>query len=107
MAFKPSNEEQKWAKQLEIDLKKEIFEKLPGGEKESSKSCFWRKCPNDGSDLLEETLDSKEIKIQKCSECGGIWIDQCTLEKILQLSKYSEHFLEFLRKILKIRVNHH
>jgi len=43
------------------------------------------RCPKCGMELIE--IDYKGIKIDKCSECEGIWLDAGELEAVSKLEK--------------------
>ena len=43
------------------------------------------KCPKCGMELIE--VDYKRLKIDKCSECEGVWLDAGELEAISILEK--------------------
>ncbi len=40
------------------------------------------KCPKCGMALIE--IDYKNIRVDKCSDCAGIWLDSGELEAILE-----------------------
>jgi len=54
-------------------------------EKKRLKALHHMHCPKCGMDLIE--VDYHHIKIDKCSECGGIWLDEGELETITRLTK--------------------
>ena len=43
------------------------------------------KCPKCGMELIE--IDYKGTKVDKCSECEGIWLDAGELEAISKIEK--------------------
>ena len=45
------------------------------------------KCPKCGMKLVE--IDYKKIKMDKCSECEGIWLDAGELDMVAQMDKGS------------------
>ena len=59
--------------------------KLAQGEKDRLKQLHFMKCPKCGMELLE--IDYKSIKVDKCSECEGIWLDAGELEMVSRLEK--------------------
>ena len=103
MKFKPYDEEQKWAKRVEIDLKKEFIENLPDEEKEKLREFHWRKCPKDGVDLVE--LDVNGIKIDKCLICQGIWLNRGEIEKLFQFTKNPDKLIKLLAGVLEIEIS--
>lgn len=104
MGFKPSDEERKWAKELENRLRKELFDHLSLEEKEKLREMHWKKCPKDGVDLVSEQVDNTDVVIDKCLMCGGVWFDHRDLEKLFQSGKKSNKFLDFLSKSLNIKI---
>ncbi len=56
-------------------------------EKQHRKQTHWLKCPKCGHDLHETPLG--EVKVDRCSECGGIFLDAGELEILLAASKGS------------------
>ena len=54
-------------------------------EKEHLKKLHFMRCPKCGMELIE--IDYKGIKVDKCSECEGIWLDAGELEAISKLEK--------------------
>jgi len=49
------------------------LKKMDGDENLPAKKCCWMKCPKCGVDLFEK--DYKNIKVDKCSACEGVWLD--------------------------------
>ena len=43
------------------------------------------RCPKCGMELVE--INYKGIKVDKCSECEGVWLDAGELETVSQLEK--------------------
>jgi len=43
------------------------------------------RCPKCGMQLVE--IDYKGIKIDKCTECSGVWLDEGELEAVVKLDK--------------------
>jgi len=104
MEFKPSAEELKWAKQLELDLKKRLMEDLSDEEKQELRELHWKKCPKDGIDLIEIKINTGDIVVYKCVMCGGVWFDRIILEKLFQYPEGIKNFLELLSKSLGIEI---
>ena len=44
------------------------------------------KCPLDGNELAKQTYESN-IEIDKCPQCGGMWLDDNELERIQDVSE--------------------
>jgi uncharacterized protein len=74
---------------LEFERKKKLEEerhkKLAEEEKKRLKEIHYIKCPKCGMELIE--IDYKGIKVDKCSECEGVWLDAGELEAISRFEK--------------------
>lgn len=68
-------------KKLEVEKHKRIA----GEEQKRLKDLHYMRCPKCGMELIE--IDYKRIKIDKCSECEGIWLDAGELEAVTKLEK--------------------
>ncbi len=87
--MKPSEKEEEYVARLEFDRKRKLEEekhkKLANDEKGRLKDLHYMMCPKCGMELIE--IDYKNIKIDKCSECEGIWLDAGELETVSKLEK--------------------
>ncbi len=87
--MKPSEREEEFMARMEYEKKKKIEEekhkKLAEEEKGKLKDLHFMRCPKCGMELIE--IDYKTIKVDKCSECEGIWLDSGELEAVSQLEK--------------------
>lgn len=87
--MKPTEKEEEYFARFEFERKKKIemekHQKLAHEEKERLKKVHFMRCPKCGMELIE--IDYKNIKIDKCSECEGIWLDAGELETITKLGK--------------------
>jgi len=87
--MKPSEREAEYIARVEFEKKKKIEEekhkKLKADEKKKLKELHHMRCPKCGMELIE--IDYKEIKVDKCSECEGIWLDAGELEAVAKLEK--------------------
>ncbi len=87
--MKPSEREAEYIARMEFEKRKKIEEekhkKLVEEEKKKLKELHFMSCPKCGMELIE--IDYKEIKIDKCSECEGIWLDAGELEAVSKLEK--------------------
>jgi len=103
MSFKPSGEEQKWAKQQEIDIKKKLQEF-------ASRQKFFdvvgedSTCPADGKDLERIEIDATGIFVYKCTYCGGIWLNRSDVEKLFQSTEKSNKLIKYLADIFNIKI---
>lgn len=87
--MKPSEREEEFMARMEYEKKKKIEEekhkKLAEEEKGKLKDLHFMRCPKCGMELIE--IDYKTIKVDKCSECEGIWLDAGELEAVSKLEK--------------------
>ncbi len=87
--MKPSEREAEYIARVEFEKKKKIEEekhkKLKVDEKKKLKELHHMRCPKCGMELIE--IDYKEIKVDKCSECEGIWLDAGELQAVAKLEK--------------------
>lgn len=86
---KPSELEEEYFARLEFEKRKKIEEekqrKLVEEEKKRLKELHYMRCPKCGMQLIE--IDYKNIKVDKCSGCEGIWLDPGELDAVSKLEK--------------------
>jgi acetyl-CoA carboxylase beta subunit len=91
MPIKPSETEEEYFARMEYErLKKsqeENQKKLAIDQREKEKELHYMKCPKCGMNLVE--IDYKKIKVDKCSECEGLWLDAGELDMVAQMDKGS------------------
>ena len=89
MPVKPSEKEEEYFARLEFERKKKQQEetrfKLEVAEKEGLKKLHFMHCPKCGMKLIE--ISYKDILIDKCSSCDGVWLDAGELEAIAKFEK--------------------
>jgi len=89
MSVKPSEKEEEYFAKMQFEKKKKIEEekhkKLATEEKNRLKDLHFMRCPKCGMELIE--IDYKSIKIDKCSECEGIWLDAGELDSVSKIEK--------------------
>lgn len=89
MVRKPSEKEEEYFARMEFERRKKLEEgkhgKLEKEEKERLRELHQMRCPKCGMELIE--IDYKGTKIDKCSECDGIWLDAGELEAVSNLEK--------------------
>jgi len=89
MPVKPTEQEEEYFVRMEFERKKKLEEESSGRlkeeEKKKLKELHHMRCPKCGMELIE--IDYKGIKIDKCSECEGIWLDAGELEAVSKLEK--------------------
>ena len=83
----PSNLEDEYIARKEFEKKQsqllEQQKNLLKGKKEEAKKLHFMKCPKCGMELIE--IDYKNIKIDRCSSCEGLWLDNGELEHVIGL----------------------
>ncbi len=86
---KPSEKEEEYFARMDFERKRKMEEeknrKLMEEEKKRIADLHFMKCPKCGMELIE--MDYKGIKVDKCSECEGIWLDAGELEAVSNLEK--------------------
>ncbi len=89
MEWKPSEKEEEHFARLEFERKKKQEEqkhaKMAADEKKRLKELHYMHCPKCGMELIE--IDYKGIKVDKCSECEGIWLDAGEFEMVSRMEK--------------------
>ena len=89
MVVKPSEKEEDYFARLEFERRKKAEEekhrRLTKEEKKRAKELHYMRCPKCGMELIE--VDYKGIKVEKCSECEGVWLDAGELAVVSQLEK--------------------
>jgi len=87
--MKPSEKEEEYHARMEYEKKKKLDEeknkKLQAVDRNKLKALHYMMCPKCGMNLIE--IDYRNIKIDKCSECEGIWLDAGELEPIIKMEK--------------------
>ena len=91
MPIKPSGTEEEYFARTEYERLKicqeESQKKLAADKRATEKELHYMKCPKCGMNLVE--IDYKKIKVDKCSECEGIWLDAGELDMVAQMDKGS------------------
>lgn len=87
--MKPSEREAEYIAKMEFEKKKKIEEEkhklLKEEEKKKLKELHHMRCPKCGMELIE--IDYRGIKVDRCSECVGIWLDAGELAAISRFEK--------------------
>lgn len=89
MPIKPSTKEEEFIARLEFEERKKRDEerrkKMVAEEKTRLKELHHMRCPKCGMELIE--ISYKNLKIDKCSSCEGIWLDAGEFEQVTELEK--------------------
>ncbi len=84
MPVKPSEKEEEYFARMDFERKKKLEEekhrKLGESEKIKLKELHYMRCPKCGMELIEIIYNG--IHTDKCSECGGIWLDAGEFETL-------------------------
>ena len=63
----------------------EKVKRLAVEEKKNLKDVHYMRCPKCGMELIE--IEFKGIKIDKCFQCDGIWLDSGEMDALSKLEK--------------------
>ncbi|MGE5190317.1 MAG: zf-TFIIB domain-containing protein [Gemmatimonadota bacterium] len=89
MVRKPTESEEEYFARLEFEKRKkaeqEKQQRLAAEERKRLRDLHSMKCPKCGMELIE--VDYRQIKIDKCSSCDGVWLDAGELEAVQSLEK--------------------
>lgn len=90
MPVKPSDAEEEYFRRLELERRKTAeldSRKLVAvaAEAERQRQLHYMKCPKCGKDLVE--IDYRDLKIDKCTGCEGVWLDPGELEAVARAEK--------------------
>jgi hypothetical protein len=89
MTEKPSEKEDEYFIRMDFEKKRKLEEgkhrKLGKEEKKKLKELHFMRCPKCGMELIE--IHYKGVYTDKCSECGGIWLDTGEFETLSKTDK--------------------
>jgi len=84
MVDKPSQSEEEYFARQEFERRKKAAEEraavLAQEERRRLRELHHMRCPKCGMELVE--LSFREIRIDRCSACNGVWLDAGELESI-------------------------
>ena len=85
----PSKNEEEYFARIEFERRKtmevEKVKKLAEEEKKNLKNLHHMRCPKCGMELSE--IEFKGIKIDKCFQCDGVWLDAGEMDALSKLEK--------------------
>ncbi len=91
MTDKPHGKEDEYIARKEYEKQKKVEEEkhsqLAAEEKKRLKDLHQMRCPKCGMQLI--TINYKDIEVDKCSECQGVWLDAGELEAVSKLGTSS------------------
>ncbi|RJP67085.1 MAG: hypothetical protein C4539_10625 [Ignavibacteriales bacterium] len=89
MPVKPSKLEEEYIAKEELERKKKLAaenqKKMLEEERAKLKDLHFMHCPKCGMKIVE--IDYKNIRIDQCSGCGGVWLDKGELEQVSAMEK--------------------
>jgi len=89
MPVTPSEREEEYYARKEFEDKQKREEvkqiELEIAEKQKLKELHFMNCPKCGMKLIE--VNYKNIEVDKCSGCNGIWLDAGELEAVAKLNQ--------------------
>ena len=87
--MKPSEKEDEYFAREMFEKKQKIEQekqqKLAAAERRKAKELHFMKCPKCGMNLVE--IDYRNIKVDRCSKCEGVWLDSGELAQVVKLEK--------------------
>lgn len=97
---KPPQPEKTYFGKIDIQKMRKIAEakrdRLAKEERERLKLLHWRRCAECGMEL--ESVPFKEAAIHKCFNCGGVFLEESSFEKLCGEEK---RFIESVMEIFK------
>lgn len=89
MPVKPTEHEEEYFARLEFErlqkIEHERQQRLAAEERKRLKELHYMQCPKCGMKLVE--VDYRGLKVDKCTECDGVWLDAGELEAVAKLDK--------------------
>ncbi|HPK53167.1 MAG TPA: zf-TFIIB domain-containing protein [Smithellaceae bacterium] len=89
MSFQKINKEEEYIARKEFERKQKIEEEkqknLAKEERKRLQDLHYMRCPKCGMQLIE--IDYKNIKVDECSGCKGVWLDAGELEAVAAMEK--------------------
>jgi len=83
-AFNRSDKEEEYFLKKEAEKLRALAEKHRRETEEAErirlKELHYMRCPKCGMELSE--IEFREVKIDKCMSCGGVWLDDGELEQV-------------------------
>jgi uncharacterized protein with PIN domain len=83
--IKPSKSEDEYFLKRDADLIKAQRAKLDDERAKAERSSHHMRCPKCGGHLAEE--DFHHIKIDRCPDCGGLWLDKGEMEMLDEIDQ--------------------
>ncbi len=77
------------------EVAKQRHAQLPANEREQQRQAHWMHCPKCGCELAE--VQFRAVKLDKCFNCGGVFLDDGELEQLTGKPGWFESMLRFFR----------
>ena len=78
--FKPTKSEDEYFVKRDAELIKEQRARLDAERSQQERMSHHMRCPKCGGQLVE--LEYHHMKIDRCEDCGGIWLDKGEMEML-------------------------
>ena len=78
--FKPTKSEDEYFVKRDAELIKEQRARLDAERSKQERMSHHMRCPKCGGQLVE--LEYHHMKIDRCEDCGGIWLDKGEMEML-------------------------
>ena len=89
MPVKPSDKEEEYFARIEMERRRKTEEErikaIETAERQRLKEMHFMRCPKCGMELQE--VEFKGVRIDKCFQCEGIWLDAGELETLSKLEQ--------------------
>ena len=95
---KPSRNEDEYFAREDLELRKALRARLDAIRRKAERSSHFMKCPRCGADLAEH--EYHHVKIDRCPECKGTWLDGGELEHLLLVKRHQ--FGRFIGDLLGV-----
>ena len=82
---KPSRNEDEYFARQNLEIIQEMRAKLDAERKKAERTANSNKCHKCGADLKEQ--HAEHVKIDECTECGGIWLDKGELDQLQRVNR--------------------
>ena len=79
---KPSRNEDEYFVRQDAELLRKQREAQEAERIRQERASHFMKCPKCGADLAEKPMNG--VRVDMCTECGGLWLDAGELEQVRQ-----------------------
>jgi uncharacterized protein with PIN domain len=82
---RPSKSEDEYFVKQDAELIKAQRAKLDAERAKAERASHFMRCPKCGGQLAE--IDFHQLKIDRCGDCGGIWLDKGEMEMMQHIDQ--------------------